>query len=46
MKRHIDRIVSIFFVAVTGSLGYIQSELELRKFVPQLKVWLTCMLVL
>lgn len=37
MKRHIDYIVSIvlmFLVPVTGSLGYIQSELELRKFFP------------
>lgn len=37
MKRHADFIVSIlliFSLAITGSTGYIQSELELRKFVP------------
>lgn len=37
MKRHIDFIISIlliFSLAITGSTGYIQSELELRKFVP------------
>jgi hypothetical protein len=37
LKRHIDYIVSIILillVPITGSLGYIQSELELRKFIP------------
>lgn len=37
MKRHIDLIISIllfFSLAITGGTGYIQSELELRKFIP------------
>jgi DMSO/TMAO reductase YedYZ heme-binding membrane subunit len=37
MKRHLDSMISIlliFSIAITGSTGYIQSELELRKFVP------------
>ncbi len=35
--RHIDSAVSIlllFSLCVTGLLGFIQSELELRRFVP------------
>lgn len=37
MKRHIDYIVSIvliFLIGFTAITGYIQSELELRKFFP------------
>jgi hypothetical protein len=32
--KHIVSILLFFSVCITGLLGYIQSELELRKFVP------------
>ncbi|OHB98326.1 MAG: hypothetical protein A2W74_02255 [Planctomycetes bacterium RIFCSPLOWO2_12_38_17] len=37
MKRHIDNwasIVLILSIIITGTTGYLQSELELRRFVP------------
>ncbi len=32
--RYVLSILLFFSIAITGILGYIQSELELRKFVP------------
>jgi len=39
MKQHMDYMVSlclIMLVSITGITGYIQSELELRKFIPHI----------
>ena len=32
--KHIVSILLFFSICITGALGYIQSELELRKFTP------------
>jgi hypothetical protein len=32
--KHIVSILLFFSICITGVLGYIQSELELRKFIP------------